>query len=113
MEKFVHLHLHTQYSLLDGAAVIDKLVKVLEQRGATACAMTDHGNMYGAIKFYKACKKHNIKPIIGTEFYVAKNYKEKTGKFDYAHLILLAKNEQGYKNLVKLNSIAWVDGFYY
>ena len=113
MEKFVHLHLHTQYSLLDGAARIEKLVKVLQERGATACAMTDHGNMYGAIKFYKACKKHDIKPIIGTEFYVAKSYKEKTGKFDYAHLILLAKNEQGYKNLVKLNSIAWTEGFYY
>lgn len=113
MENFVHLHLHTQYSLLDGAARIEKLVKVLKERGALACAITDHGNMYGTVKFYKACKDNGIKPILGTEFYVANDYTQKTGKFDYAHLILLAKNDVGFKNLCKLNSIAWIDGFYY
>lgn len=113
MSNFVHLHLHTQYSLLDGATRIEKLVKILKERQAPACAITDHGNMYGAVKFYEACKQNGIKPLIGTEFYVANNYKEKTGKFDYAHITIIAKNAVGYKNLCKLNSIAWVDGFYY
>lgn len=113
MSNFVHLHLHTQYSLLDGAARIEKLVKVLKERNAPACAITDHGNMYGTVKFYEACKKNDIKPLIGTEFYVSNNHKDKTGKFDYAHITIIAKNEQGYKNLCKLNSIAWLDGFYY
>ncbi len=113
MSNFVHLHLHTQYSLLDGATRIEKLVKVLKERGAPACAITDHGNMYGTVKFYEACVASGIKPLIGTEFYVANNYKEKTGKFDYAHITIIAKNATGYKNLCKLNSIAWVDGYYY
>ncbi len=113
MENFVHLHLHTEYSLLDGAAKIDKLVKILKERGATACAMTDHGNMYGAIKFFKACKKQGIKPIIGTEFYICPDLNDKSGKPNISHLIILAKNQQGYQNLIKLNSIAWVKGFYY
>jgi len=113
MSKFVHLHLHTQFSLLDGVARIEKLVKVLKEREAPACAITDHGNMYGTVKFFDACMANGIKPIIGTEFYVANNYKEKTGKFEYAHITILAKNEQGYKNLCKLNSISWLDGFYY
>ncbi|MBQ7602599.1 MAG: DNA polymerase III subunit alpha [Clostridia bacterium] len=113
MENFVHLHLHTEYSLLDGAARIDKLVKILKERGATACAMTDHGNMYGAIKFFKACNKNGIKPIIGTEFYICPDLKDKSGKPNTSHLILIAKNQQGYQNLMKLNSIAWVKGFYY
>lgn len=113
MSNFVHLHLHTQFSLLDGVARIEKLVKVLKERQAPACAITDHGNMYGTVKFFEACEKNGIKPLIGTEFYVANNYKEKTGKFDYAHITIIAKNDIGYKNLCKLNSIAWVDGFYY
>jgi len=113
MSKFVHLHLHTEYSLLDGATRIAKLVKVLKDRGATACGITDHGNMYGTVKFYEACKKNDIKPIIGTEFYVTNNHLDKSGKFEYAHITILAKNEKGYKNLCKLNSIAWIDGFYY
>ena len=103
MSKFVHLHLHTEYSLLDGAARIDKLVKILNEREAPACAITDHGNMYGTVKFFEKCKANGIKPIIGTEFYVADNYKDKTGKFDYAHITILAKNDEGYKNLCKLN----------
>ncbi len=113
MSNFVHLHLHTQFSLLDGVARIEKLVKVLKERKAPACAITDHGNMYGTVRFFNACKANGIKPILGTEFYVANNYKDKTGKFDYAHLILLAKNATGYKNLCQLNSISWIDGFYY
>ena len=113
MENFVHLHLHTEYSLLDGAARIDKLVKILKERGAVACAMTDHGNMYGAVKFFKACKKNGIKPIIGTEFYVSPDLTVKSGKPQITHLIILAKNQKGYQNLIKLNSIAWVKGFYY
>ena len=104
MENFVHLHLHTEYSLLDGAAKIDKLVKILKERGATACAMTDHGNMYGAIKFFKACKKQGIKPIIGTEFYICPDLNDKSGKPNISHLIILAKNQQGYQNLIKLIS---------
>ena len=113
MEKFVHLHLHTEYSLLDGAARIEKLVKILKERGSTACAITDHGNMYGAVKFFKACKKNDIKPIIGTEFYVSPDLTIKSGKPQISHLIILAKNQQGYQNLIKLNSIAWLKGFYY
>ena len=113
MSNFVHLHLHTQFSLLDGVARIEKLVKVLKERKAPACAITDHGNMYGTVRFFNTCKANGIKPILGTEFYVANNYKDKTGKFDYAHLILLAKNATGYKNLCQLNSISWIDGFYY
>ena len=113
MENFIHLHLHTEYSLLDGAARIKKLAKMLKERGAPACAITDHGNMYGAVKFYEACKENGIKAIIGTEFYVAEDYKHKQGKQSPAHLIILAKNDKGYHNLCKLNSIAWVKGFYY
>ena len=113
MEKFVHLHLHTEYSLLDGAARIKKLTKILKERGAPACAITDHGNMYGAVKFYEACVANGIKPIIGTEFYVVDDLYYKQGKPNPAHLIILAKNEEGYHNLCKLNSIAWTKGFYY
>ncbi len=113
MENFVHLHLHTEYSLLDGATRIKKLVKILKERGAPACAITDHGNMYGAVKFYEACKEQGIKAIIGTEFYVAKDLTNKQGRQSPAHLIILAKNQTGYHNLCKLNSIAWVKGFYY
>ncbi len=113
MENFVHLHLHTEYSLLDGAARIKKLAKILKERGAPACAITDHGNMYGAVKFFEACKENGIKPIIGTEFYVVEDLTYKQGKPNPAHLIILAKNDTGYHNLLKLNSIAWTKGFYY
>ena len=106
MENFVHLHLHTEYSLLDGAARIKKLVKILKERGAPACAITDHGNMYGAVKFYEECKANGIKPILGTEFYVAPDLNNKQGKQSPSHLIILAKNDIGYHNLIKLNSIA-------
>ncbi len=113
MKPFVHLHVHTEYSLLDGAARIKKLVKLAKEYNMPAVAITDHGNMYGATHFFDACKKEDIKPIFGTEFYCCDDLNVKTGKQKLAHLILLAKNEQGYKNLSMLNTIAFRDGFYY
>lgn len=113
MENFVHLHVHTEYSLLDGATKIEELVATCKERGCPAVALTDHGNMYGAINFFETCLKYEIKPIIGCEFYICHNLNKKEGKADIGHLILLAKNEVGYKNLLKLNSIAFLRGFYY
>ena len=112
-KPFVHLHLHTEYSLLDGIARIDKLVDMVAERGWPAVAMTDHGNMYGALKFYKKCLTKGVKPILGTEFYLCEDRFDKVNKSKYYHLILLAKNNVGYKNLIKLNSTAFIDGFYY
>jgi len=114
--NFVHLHLHTHYSLLDGLSKIPDVLDRAKEYGMDAIAITDHGTMYGAIEFYKAARKKGIKPIIGCEVYVApRSHLDKTPKIDqeYYHLILLAKNEQGYKNLIKLVSIAHMDGFYY
>jgi len=116
MSKFVHLHSHTQYSLLDGLSKIPELVKKVKALGMDALAITDHGVLYGAIEFYKACKEEGIKPIIGVETYVAKrSHKDKEGKLDSEpfHLTLLAKNYQGYMNLMKLTTIAHIDGYYY
>ena len=113
MKPFVHLHVHTEYSLLDGAARIEKLVKIAKDYGMPAVAMTDHGNMYGAIHFYNACKSADIKPIFGTEFYVCDDLTVKNGKTKLSHLIILVKNEVGYHNICKLNSIAFRDGYYY
>ena len=95
--SFAHLHLHTEYSLLDGACRIEELCRAAKELGQTALAITDHGVMYGAVDFYKAAKKAGIKPIIGCEVYVAPNSRfdrEKNGK--YHHLVLLCKNEIGY-----------------
>lgn len=116
MSKFVHLHSHTQYSLLDGLSKIPELVKRVKELGMDALAITDHGSLYGAIEFYKACKEAGIKPIIGVETYVAKRaHTDKEAKIDAEpyHLTLLAKNYQGYLNLLKLVTIANVDGYYY
>lgn len=116
MGKFVHLHTHTEYSLLDGISKIKPLVKKAKELGMDSLAITDHGVMYGAIEFYKACKEEGIKPIIGCEMYVApRSHTSKEGKVDSDpnHLILIAKNKQGYLNLMKLVSIAWLDGYYY
>jgi DNA polymerase III subunit alpha len=116
MSKFVHLHTHTEYSLLDGLCKIPKLVKKAKELGMDALALTDHGSMYGAIEFYKACKEAEIKPIIGCEMYVAKrSYTDKEGKQDSEpyHLTILAKNYQGYLNLMKLVSLSHLEGFYY
>lgn len=116
MGKFVHLHVHTEYSLLDGISKIKKLVKRAKELGMDALAITDHGAMYGAIEFYKACKAEGIKPIIGCEMYVApRSHKLKEGKIDADpyHLTVIAKDNTGYKNLMKLVSIAQLDGYYY
>ena len=116
MEQFVHLHTHTEYSLLDGASKIPQLVAYAKELGMPALAITDHGVMYGVIEFYKECQKQGIKPIIGCEVYITSG--ERTDKSMSArdkmyHLILLAENNEGYQNLMKLVSIGEVEGFYY
>ena len=116
MSEFTHLHVHTQYSILDGAANIELLIKKAKEYGMNALAITDHGNMYGVLKFYNEAIKQKIKPIIGCEIYVAKESrkkKEKTKGKHYHHLILLAKNKTGYHNLEKLTSLGYLEGFYY
>ncbi len=113
MADFVHLHLHTEYSLLDGATRIDKIFKSVKEKGMDTVAITDHGNMFGTLYFAQEAKKAGIKSIIGCELYVCDDYLEKTGKQNFDHLILLCKNKKGYKNLIKLDSIAYVDGFHY
>src|SRR3990172_511436 len=116
MNRFVHLHGHTEYSLLDGLSKIPKLVKEAKSLGFEALAITDHGIMYGAIEFYKDCREAEIKPIIGIEMYIAKrSHKDKEGKVDSEpfHLTVLAKNFQGYLNLMKLTTIAHTVGYYY
>ena len=113
MKEFIHLHLHTEYSLLDGLARIDKLVDIVKERGWSAIAITDHGNMYGTLKMYEKCIVNGIKPIIGCEFYISHDRLNKTNREDTGHLILIAKNNQGYKNLLKLNAIAFKEGYYY
>ena len=114
MPEFVHLHVHTQYSLLDGAIKIPDLMKRVSEMGMTAVAMTDHGNMYGAVDFQKAAQKHDLKSIIGCEMYVTKepyDAEEKADPKSY-HLTMIATNHQGYKNLVYLNSMAWLHGVF-
>ncbi len=112
MTDFVHLHLHTEYSLLDGAVKVDELVRHCKENKIDTVAVTDHGNMYCSLKFAEKCKAKGIKAIIGCEFYVVDDY---TSHIDQKadHLILLAKNKAGYINLVQLDSLAFVDGFYY
>ncbi|MFH1029940.1 MAG: DNA polymerase III subunit alpha [bacterium] len=114
--KFTHLHTHSHYSLLDGLAKIDDLVAKAKEYKMDSLALTDHGVMYGVIEFYQKCKKEGIKPIIGVEFYVAPNGRlNKRAKIDEEkyHLVLLAKNESGYKNLIQLTTISHLEGFYY
>jgi len=113
MGEFVHLHTHTEFSLLDGIARIKKLVEIAKERGSRAIAITDHGNMYGTLQFYEECIKLGIKPIMGCEFYICNDLHKKQGKDDIGHLVLLAKNNEGYHNLMKLNEIAYCEGFYY
>ncbi|MBQ4638105.1 MAG: DNA polymerase III subunit alpha [Clostridia bacterium] len=112
---FAHLHLHTQYSMLDGACRIDELMEIVKDMGMNSVAITDHGVMYGCVDFYKAAKKNGIKPIMGCEVYVAQGSRfEKTGAMrEYAHLVLLCQNEEGYKNLTKLCSLGFTEGYYY
>ncbi|MFZ5516552.1 MAG: DNA polymerase III subunit alpha [Candidatus Zhuqueibacterota bacterium] len=119
MADFVHLHNHTHYSLLDGACKIDDMLETAKNFGMDALAITDHGNMFGAIEFYKKANKAKIKPIIGAEVYIApaSRFTKTSGKSGGSdtsfHLVLLAKNNQGYKNLMKLVSIGYLEGFYY
>ncbi|MFH1612864.1 MAG: PHP domain-containing protein, partial [bacterium] len=115
---FIHLHNHTQYSLLDGALHLSRFVKTAQKMKMQSLAITDHGNMFGAIHFYEECIKNGIKPIIGCEVYIApaSRFEKKTfsdnSDLSY-HLILLAQNEIGYKNLIKLVTDGYFEGFYY
>ncbi|MGQ9818639.1 MAG: DNA polymerase III subunit alpha [Candidatus Kapaibacteriales bacterium] len=118
--EFIHLHNHTHYSLLDAAATVDDLVRAAKSNGHPSVALTDHGVMFGALEFYKKARKEGIKPIIGFEAYMATGSrfdktlgKTKSRKKNYYHLILLAKNKEGYKNLIKLTTYAHLEGFYY
>src|SRR5213595_2395839 len=113
-DSFVHLHLHTEYSFLDGAVRMKELMKKAKEMGMPAVAITDHGNLFGAIEFYQKATAAGIKPIIGCEAYMApKSRFDREGQFahnDYHHLILLAANRTGYQNLLKLSSTAYLDG---
>jgi DNA polymerase-3 subunit alpha len=115
MSDFVHLHLHSQFSLLDGANRLDDVIKAAVEAGMPAMALTDHGNMFGAIEFYNKARAAGIKPIVGMEAYVAQGSRlDRTpGRGSSNHLVLLARNEQGYRNLIKLTSSAFLEGFYY
>ena len=114
---FIHLHVHTHFSLLDGAAKIPGLVSAAKDHNMPALAITDHGNMFGCVKFYRSCVGEGIKPIIGMEAYVAPGSrfekKKQQGSSAFYHFLLLARDEEGYRNLIKLSSLAYQEGFYY
>ena len=115
MSDFVHLHNHSEYSLLDGLSKVKDMVSYAAKQNMSALAITDHGNLYGAITFYKACLEAGIKPIIGCEVYIAKRSrldKEAGVDKDYNHLILLAKDIEGYKNLMKIITASFLEGYY-
>ena len=113
MSDFCHLHCHTQYSLLDGAAGIDTLLGRAKEKGIPSVAITDHGNLYGVPEFYTTAKKKGVHPIIGCEFYVTPSgHTDKSDRTRY-HQVLLAKNQTGYENLMKLSSLSFTEGFYY
>src|SRR3990172_11841366 len=115
MADFVHLHNHSECSLLDGLSKIPDMVARCQETGMKAIALTDHGAMYGAVPFYLACRDAGIKPIIGCEVYVAQRSrfdKQPRIDSDQYHLVLLAKNDQGYKNLMKLVTLGHLEGFY-
>ena len=113
--KFVHLHTHSEYSLLDGANRLDRLVAAAAAQGMQALALTDHGNLFGAVEFYRAAREAGVKPILGMEAYVATgDRRERGGRGgSYSHLVLLAQNEAGWRNLIRLSSIGYLEGFYY
>src|SRR5476649_1528166 len=116
MSSFVHLHVHTHYSMLDGACHVSSLVKRAKALGMESLAITDHGCMFGVVEFFNECKKENIKPILGMEAYMAPgDRRERSGVPGETafHLLLLAENLQGYQNLIKLSSRAYREGFYY
>ena len=113
--SFVHLHTHTQYSLLDGSGRIPELIARAKEYGQNALSITDHGNMFGVIDFYKEAKKQGIKPILGCEIYVTTGSRFDREKTEdrYYHLVLLCENNEGYENLIRIVSRGYVDGFYY
>ena len=115
--NFTHLHLHTEYSLLDGSGKIEEMVARTKELGMDSIAITDHGEMFGVIDFYKACKKHEINPVLGCEVYVApkSRFDREIGASEdrYYHLVLLAENNTGYQNLMKIVSLGYIEGFYY
>ena len=118
MPQFVHLHLHTDYSMLAGACDVEKLVQRVKELGMPAVAMTDHGNVFGAVHFVNAAHKVGVKPIVGCELYICKKEDHNTERTPpegdtYNHLLVLAENEEGYRNLVKITSEASLRGFYY
>ena len=118
MSQFVHLHLHTDYSMLDGACDVEKLVDRVKELGMPAVAMTDHGNIFGAVHFVNAAHKVGVKPIVGCELYICKKEDHHTERTPpegdtYNHLLVLAENEEGYRNLAKITSEASLHGFYY
>lgn len=110
---FAHLHVHSEYSLLDGFSRTKKLVKQAKEQGMQHLAITDHGAMYGVIEFYQECKAAGINPVIGVEAYLANDIDDRSGRYDYNHLLLLAKNERGYRNLMRLTTIAHTYGWHY
>ena len=113
---FTHLHVHSHYSLLDGLSKIPDLVQNAKAKGFTSLALTDHGSMYGTVEFYNACVAEGLKPILGVETYVApRRLTDKQAKLDDhpAHLVLLARNLEGYRNLIQLVTLAHLQGFYY
>jgi DNA polymerase III subunit alpha len=112
---FVHLHCHTDYSLLDGACEIERMMKIVAEQKMPAIAMTDHGNLFGAVEFFNQAKEHGVHPVVGCEMYIAANHKAKSGSeaTEYNHFLLLAENQEGYRNLIDLVSTGYLDGFYY
>ncbi len=112
MKDFVHLHLHSEYSFLDGACRINEIARAAKELGQSAVALTDHGVMYGAVEFYRSCKEQGIKPILGCEVYFSPRGRFSTEK-DYMHMVLLVKNQKGYENLIYLVSSGFTEGFYF
>ncbi|MDP6956165.1 MAG: PHP domain-containing protein, partial [Planctomycetota bacterium] len=115
--EFAHLHVHTEFSLLDGANRIPDLVRACKADGQNALAITDHGNMFGAVDLYKECTAQDIRPILGCEMYVARQSRHKPHSKakgnGYNHITLLARNQEGYRNLIQLASLAYTEGFHY
>ena len=112
-QHFTHLHLHTDYSLLDGAITLDNAIKFAKENEFKALAITDHGNVFGAVKFFQKCKKAGIRPILGMEAYLTEDVSVKNAEKKYYHLVLLVQNAVGYRNLCKLISYSFKEGFYF
>ena len=117
MKDFVHLHLHSEYSFLDGMCRAEEIAESTRRMKMPAVAITDHGNLHGVVSFYEAAWKHGVKPIIGSEMYLApgnrKETRSKSGEENFFHLTILAKDQEGYQNLVMLSTLSWLEGFYY